>query len=108
MSSAVIAMNLPLSPLPANAGTGEAKSSDQSLRKIAAFMEIGGLQSRPICDHPAALDRAAGEQCDGPSRAIGAFPMVVSTGEAARILGDHSGARNEPDMKNAARFRTDS
>src|SRR5256885_795050 len=42
--------------------------------------EIGGLEPWPIGNHPAALDRAAGEQCDGAGAVIGTVGAVDARG----------------------------
>ena len=57
-------------------------------REVAALIEIGGLQPRPVRDHAAAFHRAAGEQRDGAGAVIGALRAVDARG-AAEFGGDH-------------------
>ena len=68
-------------------------------REVAALIEIGGFQARPVRDHPAALHRAAGKQRDGAGAVVGAFGAVDARG-AAEFGGNHdhgvAPARAEP------------
>ena len=58
-------------------------------RKVATFMEAGGLQPRPVGNHPPAFHRAAREQRDGAGAVIGTLGAVDARG-AAELGGDHN------------------
>jgi len=60
-------------------------------RQIAALIEIGALQARPVRDHPAALHRAPGEQRNGAGAVIGALGAVDARGAAEFGCDHHHG-----------------